>query len=412
MHPCSRIVIRAEPLAVHKPPRCSIPARSSGAATVTRSTSVAVVRNERLVTGMHKLERTTFETSRHAEYFSAKELTAQTGVRRIGFAVVVLKELVDNALDACEKADVSPVIGIEVHGTHSGGIEISVSDNGPGIPTKTVESILNFDTRTSDNAAYRSPSRGAQGNALKTIIGIPYALGSFEPVTIEAQGIVHKIRAWATPAGDVRRDYEQERVGPTVGTKVSVTVPRVGKDGTIQRFDPRGWARSFALFNPHATVKFVGFGEFSDESEHAESGLAKTTDFYQATVSGKFAKHRPNDKISPHWYDGPSLDFLIHSHIGAARKGQQDDLLLRDFVMQFKGLSATIKAKQVCELFPKVKYLSDFEHKDILLGTDKLLAAMQHLTDPPKHDVLGTVGKAHFEQRFEEMYGGLDERPV
>jgi DNA topoisomerase VI subunit B len=78
---------------------------------------------------------------------------------------VVLKELVDNALDACEKADVSPVIGIEVHGTHSGGIEISVSDNGPGIPTKTVESVLNFDTRTSDNAAYRSPSRGAQGNA-------------------------------------------------------------------------------------------------------------------------------------------------------------------------------------------------------------------------------------------------------
>ena len=49
---------------------------------------------------MAQLERTTFEISRAAEYFDAKELEAQTGQPRDRFAAAVLKELTDNALDA------------------------------------------------------------------------------------------------------------------------------------------------------------------------------------------------------------------------------------------------------------------------------------------------------------------------
>ena len=51
-----------------------------------------------------KLERTTFSASRAAEYFDARQLSTLTGVSTDEFANVVLKELVDNSLDACEMA--------------------------------------------------------------------------------------------------------------------------------------------------------------------------------------------------------------------------------------------------------------------------------------------------------------------
>jgi hypothetical protein len=356
----------------------------------------------------HQLNRTTFETSRAAEYFETTELQAQTGQPRRRFADVVLKELTDNALDACEQAGIcAPVVEIEVR-EHGGYVYITVSDNGPGLPAKTLKRTLNFETRTSDKAAYRSPTRGAQGNALKTVLGIPHALGGRQRVVIEAQGLRHSVRVWATPAGDVRHDAPAERIGPTTGTRITVPIPR-----TIpgqEEFDPRQWARSFALFNPHASVRFVGFGRFSGKTQQADSAGHKTVDFYQPTVSAAaFTKYVPSNPISPHWYDAGSLDKLIHSHIADAHKGGRD-LPLREFVRQFKDLTGTAKAKQVCDFLPQIRHLSDFDSEaggDVLMGTDKLLAAMKAFTSPPKHKVLGTVGKAHFKERFEEYYGEL-----
>ena len=131
---------------------------------------------------MRKLERTTFESSRAGEYFDARQLSALAGVPQDGFAGVCLKELIDNALDACETVQVAPEVGVEVAARGDGLLRLSVSDNGPGIPPEVVRKVLDYNIRVSDKAAYRSPTRGAQGNALKTVVGIPYALGSREPV--------------------------------------------------------------------------------------------------------------------------------------------------------------------------------------------------------------------------------------
>src|SRR5829696_816352 len=153
---------------------------------------------------MNKLQRTTFETSRAAEYFDARQLSTLTGVAQHEFASVVLKELVDNALDACETHGVQPEVVVEVEGQQAhytdgtsrddGLVKITITDNGTGIPPETVRKVLNFETRTSDKAAYRSPTRGAQGNALKTVIGIPYALGYKGPIFITGQGVRHAIK--------------------------------------------------------------------------------------------------------------------------------------------------------------------------------------------------------------------------
>ena len=49
-------------------------------------------------------------------------------------AAVIVKELVDNALDACEEAGIAPEIDIRVDAAG-----ITVADNGPGLPAETIE---------------------------------------------------------------------------------------------------------------------------------------------------------------------------------------------------------------------------------------------------------------------------------
>jgi hypothetical protein len=51
-----------------------------------------------------KLQRTTFKTSRAAQYVEARALQAMTGQSRGHFADVVVKENMDDAVDACETA--------------------------------------------------------------------------------------------------------------------------------------------------------------------------------------------------------------------------------------------------------------------------------------------------------------------
>ncbi len=220
---------------------------------------------------MAQLQRTTFETSRAAEYFDARQLSTLTGVSQDEFASVCLKELVDNSLDACETAGVAPVVSVKVERDDE-VIRLSVADNGPGIPAEVVRKVLDYNVRVSDKAAYRSPTRGAQGNALKTVIGIPYALGSREPLVVEARGTSHRIRPWVDPAGGVHFDYASaEMLLPsTSGTTVSLTLPNgltgdaaalaaidgLANDHVAQDFDPLHWVRSFAAFNPHATLSY------------------------------------------------------------------------------------------------------------------------------------------------------------
>jgi DNA topoisomerase VI subunit B len=211
---------------------------------------------------MTKLQRTTFEISRAAEYFDARQLSARVGVPQDEFASVCLKELVDNSLDACETAGVPPVVGVKVE-REDDLIRLSVSDNGPGIPAEVVRKVLDYNIRVSDKAAYRSPTRGAQGNALKTVIGIPYALGSREPLVVEAQGVSHRIRPWVDPAGAVHFDYAPAEMllqAREPGTTVSLQMPsgrRGDEDNYIaQDFDALHWVRSFAAFNPHTTLSY------------------------------------------------------------------------------------------------------------------------------------------------------------
>ncbi len=94
------------------------------------------------------LVRTAFKTSRLLDFCSEPELIKQVGHAGEAWPLTILKEHTDNALDAAEEARVAPVVTVEV----AGG-EIIVTDNGPGIPPKTVANILDYASRTSSREA-------------------------------------------------------------------------------------------------------------------------------------------------------------------------------------------------------------------------------------------------------------------
>jgi hypothetical protein len=119
-------------------------------------------------------------------------------------------------------------------------------------------------------------------------------------------------------------------------------------------------------------------------------------------VVDKWHKWVPTEPTSAWWYTATDLKRLIFSHIAESRRGGED-LLLRDFVRQFKNLTATVRAKAVCAQLPTIKHLSDFEHQEAEVG--RLLAAMRTEGDAPLADILGFAGEEAFVARWDRWYG-------
>ena len=135
------------------------------------------------------LARTTFQTSRLLEFFSEKELQMQIGFPKEQWPIALLKEVIDNALDAAESAGTLPDIEVTLEPD-----SLSVRDHGPGLPVKTLKRSLNYQVRVSDKTYYVSPSRGQLGNALKCLWAAPYvAQGEAGAVEVTTGGTTHRI---------------------------------------------------------------------------------------------------------------------------------------------------------------------------------------------------------------------------
>jgi DNA topoisomerase VI subunit B len=267
-------------------------------------------------------------------------------------------------------------------------LQITVADNGPGMPPELIAKVLDFSFLVSDKAAYRSPTRGLQGNALKTIVGIPHGLGDARPVVIEARGIRHAITAAIDPAGELRIDHEQTEIPASPGTRITVAVCRAAAN---VRLDAGRWARAFALVNPHGAISYRDNG--TDPAEVVS---------YKPTAGDGWRKPLPTDPTSAHWYDVPALQRLVFAHIAAARRGGRD-LPLGEFVRTFAGLSSTAKAKAVGAAVPAVRRLSDFEANPGAVAA--LLEAMQAATRAPKLAALGRIDEGHYRACFDGWYG-------
>src|SRR5262249_18927526 len=140
--------------------------------------------------GAPQLHPVPITTSRLMEFFTERELSMQIGQPQHLWPVALLKELIDNSVDACEQAGViHPVVEVQVDED-----AVSVEDNGPGLPEETLLKSLDYAVRVSDKSHYISPTRGQLGNALKCLWAAPFvADGSRGRVEVITRGERHLI---------------------------------------------------------------------------------------------------------------------------------------------------------------------------------------------------------------------------
>jgi len=342
--------------------------------------------------------RTTFSTSRRLEFCSQKELTAQTGHEPHDWPLVILKELADNALDACEEASIAPVIRVTV----ARG-QIRVRDNGPGIPPATVGSILDFSTRTSSREAYVAPDRGAQGNALKTILAMPFAVSGKEGrVEIVARGIRHEV---TFRVDQIRQapviDHQDDAAPVRNGTAVTVHWPASSASELAEARDQfLQVAEVYSFLNPHLTLTVI----WRDPPDADAPEQIRRT--WSATRAA-WPKWTPAAPTSPDWYGFDDFTRLIGAYIAHdAECGRTRTV--SEFVAGFAGLTGTAKRKAVVDAAslsraPLTRLLSGAEFDDMLVW--QLLFAMREEAKPVKPERLGVIGREHVASRLEAMGG-------
>jgi DNA topoisomerase VI subunit B len=365
----------------------------------------------------HKIERVAFTTSRLMEFCTEKELVAQTGHQSYEWPRVIAKELTDNGIDACEEAGVAPVIKVTITTGNAKSkrraakpTRVEFEDNGPGIPPRTIAGIIDYNVRVSSREAYISPTRGRQGNALKSILPMAYVLGGEGQgeTWIEAQGVKHRIQF------SVNQIKQEPIIGHTTtsskvttGTRITVFWPakatveyqnEYGRtreaEATFQTDAIKELLSEFIWVSPHLTLLFRADG--------------KTILDHTAT-SPDWSKYRACDATSAHWYGLAEIERYAGAMIARDQEHQarrprasREKTTVRDFITQFRGMKPTDKQKMVLRALGAA-HMSLYrffgsETKVNHQRMEKLLGLLQEHTRPVRPEILGVIGEEHLRQ--------------
>jgi hypothetical protein len=341
--------------------------------------------------------------SRKLDYLQLQWLEKTTGVSAANWDLYVIKELIDNALDADEAAGFDPV-EIEVNIRYARdkerdlfSLEIDVA-NQAVFPLKQVNKVFDLGYYASSKSGLNVPTRGKQGNALKTIAGIPYALrhfhyGDYEvarrPIIIEVgeQGFMIAYRI----------NDETEEISLQI-SEVKAAVARdkynwirVGIDRFVQS-SPRQIeelleiGRSMALFNPHVYFKWV-----------VNIGGKVESWIFQGRKEwlGKFSGMAP---IS--WYDVGQFRSLIASQVR-----EKPDVSVQTLVASFPGFTG-LPIRRVCRAVPAVMAREVLDSRQLVqLLYDEMIAAEATLRRRTTVTDLGGIGATSIAQNVKEFFG-------
>jgi DNA topoisomerase VI subunit B len=335
--------------------------------------------------------RKAFTTSRELEFFTESELTTQIGYHKGLWPLMLVKELLDNAIDACETAGTKAIeIGVKLEKN-----AITISDNGPGITGKIIKGVLDYSVRVSDKKHYIAPTRGQLGNALKCVVAAPFvATGTQSVIEVLSHGVNHRVMIQLDRiAQEPVITYTKGTVRRQIGTIVTIHWPRVASyfDGNwldlSQQSDSLEEAiasllSDFAAFNPHVTFTFNGARR-----------TASTPDW---------RKWRTDELTSAHWYRPDDLRALCAAYI------KEHDMPVRDFIANFAGLARTpTRAKVLAQARIKGNHLSDLvTGGDVnMTAVSRLLEAMRAHSKPVQPMRLGVIGQEHLKAHLESLGG-------
>ena len=330
-----------------------------------------------------RVERENFTTSRLAEFTSVNALTAAIGHGTIYWPLVIVKECTDNGIDKAEELGIAPVIAITVDANG-----IAITDNGGGIDPATVARVIDYNTTTSSREAYVEPTRGRQGNALQTILAIPFAVdGERGVTTIESKGVKHTITFTMDPKRRfpvIAHTDERTRRFVKNGTRITVELA-CSQDDPIKGHFVR-FAQAISALNPHLTITLTWHGN-KLVSENA--------------ADPNWPKWKPSSPLLAHWYSGERFARLVGAKV-AHDEDHGRDTLVREFVATFKGMTSTAVQKAVLNAMDLQRTSLATLFEDRRHG--KLLAMLKDATKPGKPADLGVIGEDRLRSTF-AMYG-------
>lgn len=281
--------------------------------------------------------------SQSSDFIRLEGLQKLTNVTAHDWDLYILKELVDNALDADEMIQHefgSPSIRVVMeYDREAHGLRVTVL-NRAQFPLEFVRDLFDLEKRVSVKDYYNHPTRGAQGNALKTILGIPYALhyrflSDYEldevPLAITCRNKRVEIRLAVDElhqAVNVVTEEKAEEDDIRDETTVSVGIFRFVQKRPRTADELKKLAKAFALFNPHASFSFTFVflektGEVKEESYEAHGDPNWKT---------KYDLSRPAPLT---WYTYSEFKELLYAVLAHAQEHEQPVPTLGEIAAMF-----------------------------------------------------------------------------
>jgi DNA topoisomerase VI subunit B len=269
---------------------------------------------------------------------------------------------VDNALDESEEAEIPPEISVNISTSRG---EIAVSDNGRGLPTETLHDILDYSYRVSSREVYVSPTRGAQGNALKTLLSMPFALHGKSGSSVVETGNERHIITFRVDQLRQEPVIDHQRI-PLIphkkGTSVCISWPESAcsiltdaKSRFLQIADDFGW------LNPHLRIRVEWDGELRVDREPSVP---------------TWKKWRACDPTSAHWYDLARLERYIAAHVRRDQDHRRARTV-REFIGRASRLFRLRKTKT-----PARRDRTDASAAFVTLRTSRRRQERRHRTPP------------------------------
>lgn len=267
---------------------------------------------------MSESQRLFHETSRTTENFTEEGLKSMTGQPPQKWGRYIVKEMNDNALEA--RNDVIITVEIETNGDYAQCI--TVQDDGPGIDEDHLERIFeNVDRFGGTKRHYKLPTRGNQGNALMTILGIQHVANNQRQLQVHSQGRQYTIHVGEDSlSGEYTVDIRDTGSSETDGFAVTVDLGDRASDyaplSSIETVVNR-----LALLNPQAGFRLIIDGEGTEYPSVPDSTVNPAT---------------TKEKVT--WF---GLDDFYERLRADARA--DPSLTVRGFVQQFYGLKTKDK---------------------------------------------------------------------
>ena len=215
---------------------------------------------------MNEYDDYTFSQNQYEDYLTLNGIVNRTGIAKEDSYTFVLKEFLDNAVDDVEKSN-NPFVEVKIS-IRNNMLYIVVRNfnesNKVVFSKAKLDSIFNLNKFTSSKRGLFRISRGALGDALKYILGMPYALAKELHVTLEEAPLTIRAnqQVFSVKLNVDKGDVKEEKQEHSDWTEVEVRLPIVDKFLDFKKI--KLFLEDYVLFSTHVSFKF----SVGDETMH------------------------------------------------------------------------------------------------------------------------------------------------